>query len=431
MTVSLLSLPPELHQLIATFLTTEVKNETLPHLPNLNALAQTCSQLHQSVQCMLFDVCRKYRVLGEHALGFAVRRDRPDLLDSLVCVGVSLAARLVFVRPVYEPLHLAAWLRHPDVVEKLLELYAEDAPFFAYTRIENKTPLDYAACARAMDIVPLLADIQPSLQHNSDGASSRYCYINRALCWAATDDRTQVLSFLLERYPAEVDPNFFFNAGADEDDWTPTALFAACNGPFENLGVVRQLLAAGANPNIFMPNHIPLLAAARGNHIDIIEALLEAGADIHVRDDRLCGGIHHALYYGMNVSQSRTLRLLLERGADPNRADADSVTPMHLACAWKYDPGDAKWAVGLLLEFGGAPSVNHVSGAGQTPVDVARSCSGSGLRQWSELVEELLLPHITDEKKRQETIDWLRSRRVKNPTELDVATRFTTALWDP
>jgi ankyrin repeat protein len=110
-----------------------------------------------------------------------------------------------------------------------------------------------------------------------------------------------------------------------------------------DLAQVRQLIAAGAPPNQ------ALQWAARGGHPAgphrcryelperdaIVRALLDAGANVDVRDGRrpTPGGssgwtpLHQALHHG----QYRIALALLERGANPDAKSDQGMTPTDMA----------------------------------------------------------------------------------------------------
>lgn len=103
-----------------------------------------------------------------------------------------------------------------------------------------------------------------------------------------------------------------------------------------NVSEVLRLLDAGADPDFFnawMPGNVPLIAAARENHAQIVRILVDAGADVDLRDTMGNTALHHASIYGINV-----VRALLRAGADPNRENHWGATPMHTA-AWRGSVG--------------------------------------------------------------------------------------------
>ena len=117
-----------------------------------------------------------------------------------------------------------------------------------------------------------------------------------------------------------------------------------------NIDGIRQLIAAGADPNDYDPsNHTALHWAARGGHPlgphhcqgeapdrpDVVSALLDAGADINAPDRRaaLPGGSSgwSALHIALHHEQFRTAALLLERGAHAGLRSGQARSVLALA----------------------------------------------------------------------------------------------------
>ena len=135
------------------------------------------------------------------------------------------------------------------------------------------------------------------------------------------------------------------------------------------LGVVRALLAAGADPNHADGyERTPLQLAARlgRDHDAITVALLEAGADPNITSDAGGSPLGNALVVGIE----RT-RILLAAGADPNRITKTSVlevkgaTAVHLAASWNLAE-----ELAVLLDADGDPNV--CAGDGKRPIEHAR-----------------------------------------------------------
>jgi ankyrin repeat protein len=96
-----------------------------------------------------------------------------------------------------------------------------------------------------------------------------------------------------------------------------------------NLTNVKELLSLGANPNCMIENHTPLAGASGNCHIDVINELLKAGADVN-------GSNGLALRYASSNGQIPVIDLLLSLGADIN---VEGGSP--LISAGIYDKFDA------------------------------------------------------------------------------------------
>ena len=128
-------------------------------------------------------------------------------------------------------------------------------------------------------------------------------------------------------------------------------------------GLGAALLVAGACDK--QPTESPLIQAARTGALDTIARLLDSGADLNLPgptgDDWDATPLQHAIL----ARQPGAARLLLDRGADPNRVgSANSPAPLLLA-AGDTDPTFVK----LLLARGADPTVEDKNGA--TPLSRA------------------------------------------------------------
>ena len=151
--------------------------------------------------------------------------------------------------------------------------------------------------------------------------------------------------------------------------------------------IVRQLLAAGADPNA-ATNHrgsSPLHYAADGfitgpvwdakRQVETIRVLLDKGADVHLTDKNGATPLHRAV----RTRCIAAVRCLLKAGADPRARNKPGSTPFHLAVQ-NTGRGGSGAAVAVraqreiikeFLSIGLSPSLK--CGRGRSVRDCARS----------------------------------------------------------
>ncbi|MER5624002.1 ankyrin repeat domain-containing protein [Streptosporangium sp. NPDC002544] len=148
-----------------------------------------------------------------------------------------------------------------------------------------------------------------------------------------------------------------------------TALYqAAVQG---DAGIVRMLLAAGADPDRESGGDsegLPLCAAAAWGHLKAVIALLDAGADPDRRED-IERTAMTALHWAASNEHLAVVRTLLDRGADPDLDDSAGRTALSHAAE-----RGATAVVRTLLDHGANPAL--ADGQDRRPLDLAQRYAG-------------------------------------------------------
>jgi ankyrin repeat protein len=130
------------------------------------------------------------------------------------------------------------------------------------------------------------------------------------------------------------------------------------------VGLGTALLVGGCDKQ---PSDSPLILAARTGSLDTIAALLDAGADVNLPGPTGDGWDATPLQHAILARQSGAVRLLLDRGADPNGVGGPKSPAPLLLAAGDTDPT----FVNVLLAHGADPAIEDERGV--TPLSEAVS----------------------------------------------------------
>ncbi len=256
---------------------------------------------------------------GATALHWAVVRDDVEVVESLLRAGADVDAANDYG---VTPLTLACTNRNAAVVEQLLGAGADPN---ATTEMGETALMSCAGTGSA-------AALEALFEHGASNVNaSEKSHGQTALMWAAAQENPEAVRVLLEH-------------GADVHARSATHLLPVNLGdgdPFEQFVMQPQR------------GSTPLLMAARNGRIENARLLLDAGADVN---EQMPTG-ESALVLASFSDQGRFAAYLLERGADPNSADA-GYTALHTAVS----RGDAE-LVKALCAHGADPNSRLTKGS--------------------------------------------------------------------
>ena len=271
-----------------------------------------------------------------------------------------------FYKYCQDPIVDAAENNHLDVVQYLIEKGADMDYSCGHEgeSIYRKTPLIGAAIGGHLQVVRFL--LEQGVDEDNGDSEGR-----TALHYAAEKGHLDIMRYLLEQ-------------GADKEKtdhagYTPLHC-AADRGRFD---AVQCLLEQGAEKDKAgkWDTYTPLSLAAKNGHLDVVRLLVEKGADtekVSLLDIAKHGHWEVVLYllpvqkavciyevdyngsailhYAADKGPLEVVRLLVEQGADKDKANNDGYTPLHRAVNKNYhDDGSSNRKLGVaryLLEQG-------------------------------------------------------------------------------
>ncbi|OEH78654.1 ankyrin repeat containing protein TPR domain-containing protein [Cyclospora cayetanensis] len=214
----------------------------------------------------------------------------------------------------------------------------------------GRTVVHFAALGGSLEVLQLVLDMCPS------GVDARDSSGKTPLFTAASLGHTEAIELLLQR-GAKVEA---------ESEEGCTALHEAVYAG-QLAAVQKLLLAKGTDVNKASSLGYPVQVAAATMHKNILELLLQAGANPNsdAGTSNTPSLFPPALVLAASKKECDIVRLLLEKGADPNAMDSEGFGALHCAAE-----NDCTRCAQILVDFGadwGLPARD-----GSTPLDLAR-----------------------------------------------------------
>lgn len=255
---------------------------------------------------------------GMTALHWAALKDDLKMMQMLVAAGanVKAATRIDSITPIV----LAAKNGNAEIVEALLKAGAD--PNAATST--GATVLMLAAMSGSTNAAKVLLDrgADVNAKENKNGQT--------ALMFAAWENRADVIRLLIHRGAdtGVVTKVLELNEPRIDDDGNPLpARYGRGGAPPDPGG------------DSFMGGLTALLLASRDGHLEAVQALVEGGANVNqVSASEQSSPMVIAIANGHYTVG----KYLLDRGANPNIANLDGLTPLYATVNMRYAP--VSWA---------------------------------------------------------------------------------------
>ncbi len=250
------------------------------------------------------------------------------------------------LEPGITPLHIAAKQGFEKVVKNLID---QGAAVNARSQL-GRTPLFVAVEEGEV------AAVRQLLERGADpDVATTFAEGKRTPLHAAAYSQ-EMTRLLLEH---GVDPNA-------QDRWgvTPLVKAARISDRLDVLPQVKLLLEKGADPNIKPKDRKPALhVAVSEGSLGLIEALLELGAKVDLKDDQGYTALERAI---LTTKYDGVAEILLEGGADPNVRGRMERTPLHWAIMGRDVAGRNidvdEGLISLLLKHDANPNLQTARG---------------------------------------------------------------------
>src|SRR5690554_934487 len=245
-------------------------------------------------------------------LFYAAQINDLDKFNYLLKNGAEISSLTdEFIYPQFDVLYVALEYDSDKILKKIIELKTfdlnkkyNDCENVIYTAVRNNSP----KCLKILLDNKVNIDVTDECSDN-EGISP--------LGWAALENSVDAAKLLIE-YGANV------NEQKSKKDHT--ILGNACSSIDGSLEMVKLLVENGAD--IEKANHLkftPLMKSVASGKIEIVKYLISKNANINAQTD-FRG--YSPLDYACSRNNMQMVELLLENGANPNLKDKDSLRPI-------------------------------------------------------------------------------------------------------
>jgi len=158
-------------------------------------------------------------------------------------------------------------------------------------------------------------------------------------------------------------------------------LSTGCMSPLHNASAhgnirkINKLLNEGhdINAGTFWYNYAPIYSALHNKQPEAIKLLIERGAEMKT-------GGWTPLHDAAKHSDSDIIQMMINAGAEVNAKESDGRTPLHIAAEWQNIE-----AARTLLDAGADPDI--LSFAGLRPIDYALKSVGDNKKEMVDLLK--------------------------------------------
>ena len=277
---------------------------------------------------------------------------------------------------------------HLEVVECLLQSKADPHIVLHWGNIEI-TALYLAVCSGNRDIIKILID-------NSEPTTDE---IEKAVVISCYDDHPALITFLSNKLP-------YLTSDQRE------LLDSCVKG---DLGtVVMKTLDSPDTPLVL--GLTPLMVASSCGHVDIVDALIQAGADVNKQESYY--GLTPLFFAVRGGKSTSIVEMLLENGANPNVIFMNE-TPLDVA-----NENEDGTIIELLIKYGGQIA-SDLQDTKQSSEQTIKSSSQTSSETMTIATSSLTISDLTNEANKKQT----KKKRV--PNFKSIFSSFTSHILNP